>query len=250
MHAIERPEPLEEVLDGWVERATGVDHFEFYWFPHTAKALTKTNTRLPADTPRKRQHPVAAWIDDEFMPNGLYVLMCRLGVIAPGTTPPLNRLSNRLVAEREVTDGWHEVFTSPRRVRFREMEYALPREAVPSALRAIRDTIDRNGWRVTFPVEVRVAASDDNWLSTAHGRDTGYIAVHRYYREDPTEYFEAVEAIAREHDGRPHWGKMHFRTAADLRPAYPRFDDFLAVRDRLDPEGVFTNPYLERVLGA
>jgi len=249
MHALERPEPLEEVLDSWIERATGVDHFEFYWFPHTTQALTKTNTRLPADTPRTPQHPVAAWIDDEFMPNGLYVLMCQLGVIAPGTTPPLNRLSNKLVAQREVTDGWHEVFTSPRRVRFREMEYALPRDAVPSALRAIRAAIESNGWRVTFPVEVRVAASDDNWLSTAQGRDTGYIAVHRYYREDPTEYFEAVEAIAREHGGRPHWGKMHFRTADDLRPVYPHFDDFLAVRDRLDPERVFANDYLERVLG-
>jgi len=249
MHAIERPEPLEEVLDAWVERATSVDHFEFYWFPHTTQALTKTNTRLPADTARAPQHPVAAWIDDEFMPNGLYVLLCRLGLILPGTTPPLNRLANRLVAEREVTDGWHEVFTSPRRVRFREMEYALPLEAIPAALREIRQAIESNGWRITFPVEVRVAAPDGNWLSTAQGRPTGYIAVHRYYREDPTAYFEAVEAIARAHGGRPHWGKMHFRTADDLRPAYPHFDDFLAVRDRLDPDRVFANEYLERVLG-
>jgi len=249
MHAIERPEPLDEVLDAWHERATSVDHFEFYWFPHTSLALTKTNTRMPADTPRVRQHPVAAWIDDELLPNGLYVLMCRLGVMFPGTTPPLNRLSNRAVAEREVTDGWHEVFTSPRRVRFREMEYAMPVEAIPSAFREIQAAIDANGWRVTFPVEVRVAAADDNWLSTAQGRPTGYIAVHRYYREDPAEYFRAVEAIARAHGGRPHWGKMHFRTADDLRPAYPHFDDFLAVRDRLDPDRVFANEYLERVLG-
>ena len=250
MHAIERPEPLDEVLDGWLERATSVDHFEFYWFPHTEQALTKTNTRMPASTPRKPQHPVAAWIDDELMPNGLYVLLCRLGMIAPGTTPPLNRLANKLVAERQVTDGWHEVFTSPRRVRFREMEYALPVEEVPAALREIKQLIDAKGWRITFPVEVRVAAADENWLSTAQGRQTGYIAVHRYYREDPTEYFEAVEAIARAHGGRPHWGKMHFRSADDLRPAYPHFDDFLAVRDRLDPDRVFANDYLERVLGA
>ncbi len=250
MRAVERPEPLDDVLDGWLERSASVDHFEFYWFPHTTQALTKTNTRMPADTPRKPQHPVAAWIDDELMPNGLYVLLCRLGVILPGTTPPLNRLANKLVAEREVTDGWHEVFTSPRRVRFREMEYAMPVEAIPSALRAIREVIEANNWRITFPVEVRAAAADDNWLSTAQGRATGYIAVHRYYKEDPTAYFEAVEAIAREHGGRPHWGKMHFRTADDLRPAYPHFDDFLAVRDRLDPERVFTNDYLERVLGA
>ena len=249
MRAVERPEPLDEVLDGWLQRGASVDHFEFYWFPHTTQALTKTNTRMPADTPRAPQAPFAAWVDDELMPNGLYVLLCQLGRIAPGTTPPLNRLANRLAAEREVTDGWHEVFTSPRRVRFREMEYALPVEEIPAALREIRQAIEQNNWRITFPVEVRVAAADENWLSTAQGRQTGYIAVHRYYREDPTAYFEAVEAIARAHGGRPHWGKMHFRTADDLRPAYPRFDDFLAVRDRLDPDGVFTNGYLRRVLG-
>jgi FAD-linked oxidoreductase len=249
MRAVERPEPLEQVLDAWGERAASSDHFEFYWFPHTEQALTKTNTRLPADTPRKPQAPLAAWMDDEFMPNGLYVLVCQLGLLAPRVTPPLNRLANRLVAEREVTDGWHEVFTSPRRVRFREMEYAVPIAEVPAMLREIRDAIDSNGWRITFPVEVRVAAADDNWLSTAQGRESGYIAVHRYHRENPIEYFRAVEAIARAHGGRPHWGKMHFRTADDLRPAYPHFDDFLAVRDRLDPDRVFANDYLERVLG-
>lgn len=249
MHALEQPEPLEEVLDDWVERATAVDHFEFYWFPHTDVALTKTNTRLPATAERKAQNRVAAWIDDEFMPNGVYVGLCELGVIAPATVPPLNRLSAKVVAAREVTDGWHEVFTSPRRVRFREMEYAIPREHIPAALREIRATIQRRGWRISFPVEVRVAASDDNWLSTAYGRETGYIAVHRYHREDPTEYFEAVEAIMRGFDGRPHWGKMNYRTAADLRPAYPHFDDFLAVRDRLDPQRLFANDYLKRVLG-
>lgn len=249
LHALERPEPLEDVLDSWLERSAGVDHFEFYWFPHTSSALTKTNTRLPADTPRRAQNPISAWIDDELLPNGLYIGLCRLGMIAPGTIPPLNRLSERLVAEREVTDGWHDVFTSPRRVRFREMEYAIPRENIPEALRAVRDLIDARGWRITFPVEVRVAAPDDNWLSTAYGRDTGYIAVHRYYREDPAEYFSAVEAIMREFGGRPHWGKMNTRTAADLRPAYPRFDDFVAVRDRLDPARLFANEYLTRVLG-
>ena len=249
MHAVETPEPIDAVIDDWMPRATGPDHFEFYWFPHTTAALTKTNTRMPAGTPRKPQGRLAAWVDDELLPNGLYVLMCRLGMIAPGITPGMNRLSNKAVAAREITDGWHEVFTSPRRVRFREMEYNLPVEAVPSAFRAVRKLIDDRGWRITFPIEVRVTAADDNWLSTAQGRQSGYIAVHRYYREDPTEYFREVEAIMRAHDGRPHWGKMHNRTAADLRPAYARFDDFLAVRDRLDPDRLFANEYLTRVLG-
>jgi FAD/FMN-containing dehydrogenase len=130
------------------------------------------------------------------------------------------------------------------------MEYALPQAQIPEVLREIKSLIERRGWTVSFPVEVRAAAADDLWMSTATGRPTGYIAVHRYFREDPTEYFTAVEEIFTAHEGRPHWGKMNTRTAADLEPAYPRFGDFLAVRDRLDPDRVFTNDYLDRVLGS
>ena len=141
------------------------------------------------------------------------------------------------------------VFATERSVRFREMEYALPAENVRPAFDAVRALIAERGWRIAFPVEVRFAAQDDLWLSTAHGRASGYIAVHRYWREDPTEYFEAVEQIMLGFGGRPHWGKMHTLDAADLRDRYPRFDDFVALRDRLDPDRMFRNRYLERVLG-
>ena len=141
------------------------------------------------------------------------------------------------------------VFITRRRVRFREMEYALPLEAVPTALRELRAMIERRGFRVSFPIEVRAAAADELLLSTAHGRESGYIAVHRYWRDPDHEYFSAAEDILAAHAGRPHWGKMHTRDAAYLRDVYPKFDDFVAVRDRLDPERVFANPYLERVLG-
>ena len=130
------------------------------------------------------------------------------------------------------------------------MEYAIPLEAVPDAVREVRRLIERNGWRISFPIEVRAAASDEVWLSTAYGRETGYVAVHRYFREDPGEYFGAVEAIMRGVDGRPHWGKEHSLDAEALRGVVPRLDDFLRVRDELDPERRFANPYLDRVLGA
>ncbi len=62
-------------------------------------------------------------------------------------------------------------------------------------------------------------------------------------------YFEAVEQIMDSLDGRPHWGKRHFQTAATLRPRYPEWDRFQAVRARLDPEGRFANAWTDRVLG-
>ncbi|MUM36077.1 D-arabinono-1,4-lactone oxidase, partial [Mycolicibacterium sp. CBMA 361] len=137
----------------------------------------------------------------------------------------------------------------PRRVRFREMEYAVPYESLGDAFDDVRNLITQKGWRIGFPIEVRATAADENWLSTAHGRRSAYLAVHRYVRDDPTEYFAAVEQIMRRYDGRPHWGKMHNRTAADLRDSYPRFDDFLAVREKLDPARTFNNQYLQTVLG-
>jgi FAD-linked oxidoreductase len=249
LHAVEKAESLREVLDGYLERSAREDHFEFYWFPHTETALTKTNTRLPVDAPRSPIRRATRWFEDELLANGLYRGTCALGAGWPALVPGFSRLAEKLSGRREYTDASPRVFVTNRTVRFREMEYALPRQAVPEALAEVRALIERRGWRVSFPLEVRSAAADNLWLSTAQGRDSGYIAVHRYHREDPTEYFQAVESIMRAHHGRPHWGKMHNQNSDTLRASYPHFDDFLAVRDRLDPDRRFGNSYLERVLG-
>jgi FAD/FMN-containing dehydrogenase len=138
---------------------------------------------------------------------------------------------------------------TPRRVRFREMEYAVPREVGLDVLRECRRAIDASDWRIAFPVEVRTAPADDVALSTAYGRDSLYLAFHVPAGTDHTAYFGGLEPILRDAGGRPHWGKVHTRTAADLAPVYDRFADFLALRDRLDPDRVFANAHLRRVLG-
>ncbi|MCU1444378.1 D-arabinono-1,4-lactone oxidase [Cryobacterium sp.] len=249
LHAVETTEPFDAVLAAYPERSRAADHFEFYWFPHTDAVLTKTNTRLRPGASRAPLGRMRRFVDDELLANGLYRSSCAAGLLLPALVPRVNRLADRLSGNRTYTDYSHRVFTTNRSVRFHEMEYALPREQVPEALREVRALIEKRGWTISFPLEVRSAAADDIWLSTGFGRETGYIAVHRYYREDPREYFAGVEAIMRAHGGRPHWGKMHDLDADTLRGSYPHFDDFLAVRDRLDPERRFTNRYLERVLG-
>jgi L-gulonolactone oxidase len=102
---------------------------------------------------------------------------------------------------------------------------------------------------ISFPVEVRFTAADDIPLSTAHGRTSCYIAVHMYQGTQYQQYFEAVEDIMDDYGGRPHWGKLHFQTAETLAPRYPEWGRFQSARRRLDPDGVFTNAYLDRVLG-
>lgn len=246
--AVERPEPLNEVLDH-LDARLAADHFEFYWFPGTHTASTKTNTRLPESSPRHPVSPMRGWFDETLLANGVYRMTCAAGAVIPAVTPTINRIAAQTFADHSFTDHSHRVFTGRRTVRFREMEYAVPLDRLVEVFSAVRELVTERRWRISFPIEVRAAAADDRWLSTASGRDSGYVAVHRYFREDPTEYFAAVEEIMTAHDGRPHWGKEHTLDAATLRDRYPRFADFVALRDRLDPSRMFANPYLERVLG-
>ncbi|MCQ1956390.1 FAD-binding protein [Arthrobacter sp. zg-Y826] len=250
LQAQERSEPLADVLDSLDDRVKATDHFEFYWFPHTDRAATKANTRLPGAARCRPPGPGARWINDTLLANTLFRATCAAGSAVPSVVPAVNAAAARLLGGRDYSDASARVFTTRRTVRFREMEYALPADRVGPAFSALRQLIEEHRWRISFPVEVRWAAADDRWLSTAYGRDTAYIAVHRYYREDFAEYFTAVEELLLTHGGRPHWGKLHSRHAAALAQQYPRFGDFLAVRERLDPDRVFANAYLDRVLGA
>jgi FAD-linked oxidoreductase len=250
LEAVERPLPLDDVLAGLDAHVSGADHFEFYWFPGTRTAVTKTNTRAGASVALRPLAAGRAFVDDTLMANGIFRVTCAAGALVPAIVPRVNAIADRLWSNREFSDHSHKVFATKRSVRFREMEYALPAADVPGVLQSIDDLIQHNGWRISFPVEVRFAKADELWLSTASGRETGYIAVHRYFRENHTEYFEAVEEIMNEHQGRPHWGKLHTQDAASLAALYPRHGDFVALRDRLDPERMFSNAYLDRVLGA
>jgi FAD-linked oxidoreductase len=250
LRAQELPLPLPEVLDGFDELAEGNDHFEFYWFPHTQVALTKRNNRVGRSVAPSPINRARAWLDDELLSNGMFELTNRLSTRLPGLVPRINRLASRAVSGREYVDASYKVFCSERNVVFRESEYAVPRENVVEVVRELRAWIDRSGERIPFPIEVRVAAADDIWLSTAYGRETGYVAIHQYHRLPHRRYFEAFEKIATAAGGRPHWGKLHTLGAEDLRTRYPRYDDFLAVRDRLDPHRTFANTYTRQVFGS
>lgn len=247
--ARERPDHLDAVLDGFDEWVDTHDHAELFWFPHTDRVLTKSNDRLPEDEPRRPLARARRWLDDELLSNTFFEGANRLTSLVPALVRPLAQVSARALAARTYTAPSQEVFVSPRRVRFVEMEYCVPRSAVTDVVRELRRFVDASGLRVSFPVEVRVCAPDDIWLSTAHERESAYVAVHMFRGLDPTEYFRGFEAIATAAGGRPHWGKVHHLDAPALRERYPRFDDFVALRDTLDPGGMFSNPYLDRCLG-
>ncbi|SFD85264.1 L-gulonolactone oxidase [Actinopolyspora alba] len=248
--AEEQPRQLDEVLAEFERYAAENDHFEFYWFPHSTHTLVKRNNRLPERERPRPLHPVRSWLEYRVLENGLFGLACEIGRRRPALVKRLNRICGATWSGRSYGDTSHRVFVTSRTVRFVESEYAIPRERLPEVIELLRSAVARLRHPVMFPVEVRVAEADDIWLSTAHGRDTAYVAIHQYKGMPYREWFDTFEGIVREVGGRPHWGKMHGLGAEELRGSYPRFDDFLRVRDRLDPDRLFGNPYLTRVLGS
>jgi len=248
LEAREEPMRWAEVISRLDELTSDNEHFEFYWFPHTDGCLTKRNNRT--DGPAR---PLPGWryrLDDEFLSNTVFGATCRLGQRYPGTIPVINGIAGKALGARRYVDTSHKVFTSPRRVRFKEQEYAIPREHLAGALAEIRGLFSRHDWRISFPIEVRVAPADDIWLSTASGRPTAYIAIHVFHRAAHEEYFRAVEEVLTAVGGRPHWGKLHTRDADYLHGVYPGLASFVALRDELDPARRFSNRYLEQVLGS
>ena len=246
LRALEQPMRLDEVLENAHDLASTNDHFEFFWIPHTKWALTKRNNRTEDELqPLPR---VKGWIEKTFMENYAFGAVCRIGRARPSLIP---RLATALPSSgsREYVDQSFKIFASPRIVRFYEMEHALPVEALVPALKEIRAMVDRKGYLLNFPVEVRFTKGDDVPLSTAYGRDSAYIAVHVYKGMECQPFFRDVEDILRAYDARPHWGKMHYREADELSKLYPRWDEFITLRNQLDPQRTFSNAYSDTVFG-
>jgi FAD-linked oxidoreductase len=244
---VDEPRPLRDTLERFEQLALEHDHFELFAFPYTDTALVLSSQRGDFE-PRPRGRG-KAYLQEVLIENRLLDASFRLGRRFPRLIPGVNRGLARMVSRQVHTDHSHRVYANRRDVRFTEMEYAIPRARGGEATRRVLEVIERRRVPVGFPIEVRVARGDDAFLSTAHGRDTAYVAVHQYQGMEFESYFRAVERIMEDYDGRPHWGKRHYQSAATLRDRYPEWDRFQAVRARLDPRSRFQNEYTERVLG-
>ena len=247
LHRTDRPRPLDETLASLDELNAANDHFEFYVFPHTRTALCRESRRTE-EPPRPRSR-AAVYAQEVMLENWVGQLFALAGRHLPSQMPRLSRIAAAGVGRSTKVDRSFRVFASERRIRFTEMEYGIPREHAAEAVRRVLQVAGRREHAVAYPIEVRFVAADDVVLSTAHARDTCYIAVHQDRKLDWRPYFHAVEEIMDTYGGRPHWGKRHFQTAETLAPRYPRWAEFQALRERLDPQGLFVNEYLLRVLG-
>ncbi len=246
LHVAETIEPLDDLLDGYTENIEGNDHFEFFWMPGAKRAHVKRNNRtLRAEDPPNR---VTHFTNKIIGENIAFDALNRVNRRRPGAVRKVAKYLPGGV-EADYVGRSDKVFASPRHVRFYEMEYGMPVEAFPEAMRRVREFVSTLGMQILFPIEARVSAADDIPLSTANGRTSSWIAAHVYKNTSYDTYFNGIEKILDDYDGRPHWGKLHFQDHRTLESRYPEWDAFAETRAKLDPAGTFNNAYLDRVLG-
>lgn len=223
----------------------GTRNFEFYCFPYSDKVQTKF-IHLTDDAPTGSK--ILNYLNDVVLENGVFGAFCGVAKNIPASIPAISRLTAAAAGGGNKVDHAHRIFATVRTVRFNEMEYSIPAQHLPEAIIRIQALIKEHRIPVNFPIECRTVKGDELWLSPAYQRDSAYIAVHMYKGMPHQDYFHRVETLLRSYSGRPHWGKMHTLVAADLKEIYPRWNDFIALREQLDPQGLFLNEYLELLL--
>ncbi len=247
LHYQTRRERLPRVMENLERYKQDNSHFEFFWFPYTPWTQAKFTNETAAQ-------PTGSNLWSEFnrvvMENGLFGLLSRISRRVRPMSRTIGKISAAGIASTSAVDYSHRIFATPRVVRFQEMEYNIPAERFGAAIADIQALLARRKFAVHFPIECRFVQGDDIWLSPAYARDSAYIAVHMYKGMPYESYFRAMEEILQAHDGRPHWGKMHTMDAARFAARYPHWHDFRRVRAQLDPNGIFLNDYLRRLLDA
>jgi len=235
---VARNEELFEQADGLAQKH---QHMEMYFLPHTGWGAAIVHDEVaesPVDLPAA---------PDEDMLRDLQRLRDWLG-----RWPGLRRwVAGKAVGRTEpeqATDVSWKLLASPRPTRFNETEGHVPREAGVACVRDVLAALEQRN-DTFFPLEFRYTRSDSAWLSPFQGRDSCSVAVHALQGEPYDYLVGAIGPVLRRHGARPHWGKLHDQTPAELAAHYPRWRDFLALRRELDPQGRLLSPYVQRLLG-
>ncbi|MEZ5938238.1 MAG: D-arabinono-1,4-lactone oxidase [Hyphomonadaceae bacterium] len=226
---------LGELAERWPDLAAQNRHAEFFIFPYCDVAMLKVLH------PKESEGEMPYTTDFDEKP---FRRLCDICAAAPFLTRFLQSKAIQAGTKKRRVGPAYQIFPSERTIRFEEMEYELPRENGWPALREVIAHVQRNKLPVTFPLEFRLVAADDIWLSPFNGRDGASISFHQYAKMKWREIFLDVEKIFRSFDGRPHWAKRHTMTNTDLHALYPMAERFCAERAKADPVGKFANAHL------
>ncbi|KAJ2612356.1 D-arabinono-1,4-lactone oxidase [Coemansia sp. RSA 1365] len=253
LHAIQTPTTLDKAIDDLDKFVHSAEHVRLWWFPHTDNAVAWRANR----THMELESSPDSFLRDRLYGFHIYQMQLYKARFKPDSIPSLTceHFANRFALQKEWVDDSYRVFNFDCLFPQYVNEWAVPLEQAPSALRQLRRWVnsqerERNGARVHFPVEVRFVRESDVWLSPAYHRTVCYIGVimyRPYHKPVPyKKYWQAFEDIMRTHQGRPHWAKAHSMFYFDLQSSYPKFDDFVLMRELCDPYGIFVNDYIRR----
>ena len=214
-------------------------HIECFVFSHAEKLMLKTLDETDEKLqPRKESYPSE---------DTLLTVCSELIKNVPSLNPYVQKLLGTFVKPTTAVDWSSKIFPTVRNTKFNEMEYQIPVDHGLDCLEEVLAALRQHKVAIFFPLEFRFVKGDDIWISPFYQQDSISISVHQYHKQDPRLIFDIVEPIFQKYKGRPHWGKMHSMTSMQLRSLYPKWDDFLTLRQKLDPERKFLNPYLEQL---
>ncbi|KQZ34207.1 D-arabinono-1,4-lactone oxidase [Duganella sp. Root1480D1] len=233
--------PVGEMLEQAGDLARKHRHFEFYYLPFTGYAAGIAHDEYQGSD------VLVPHSQDEEMLSDLRKLRDWLGRFPEMRRWAAGKLIDEDLTEEAKNRSW-KLLSTVRPTRFNETEYHVPREAGIACVKEIIAALEKRN-EVYFPMEFRFVKGDDAWLSPFYMRDSCSIAVHAAHGEAYDYLVSELGPIFRKHGGRPHWGKLHNLTAKELAAIYPRWKDFLALRQQMDPQGRMLNPHLRSMFG-
>lgn len=214
-------------------------HIEFWAFLHADQVMLKTLDETDATI----QPRTESWPSED----ALLTLCSELTRKLPATNPYLQKLLGVFVKPTCYVDWSHRIFPTPRNTKFNEMEYQIPVDSGLQCLDEILHILRKHQVPMFFPIEFRYVKGDEIWLSPFYQRDSVSISIHQFYKQDYRTIFDLIEPILQKYQERPHWGKLHSMSTASLRELYPKWDDFMVLRQQLDPQQKWLNPYLKQL---
>ncbi|KAI0033034.1 L-gulonolactone/D-arabinono-1,4-lactone oxidase [Vararia minispora EC-137] len=256
LREVQETQPFDEVVNNLDSIFRSSEFVRLWWWPQDRKIRVSA-----MDKSIEPKRPLHSWLWHSFVGYHVVQLLLFIGLLLPSFNISVGRFTSWLVRNRTVAvDDSLNVFNIDCKYRHHTTEWALPYDHAQACLRDLRDWLEKefadpNGLRPHCPLELRVSAADEVWLSPSYGQRTCWIGIMQYkpygYNVPYRTLFRSFEDILIRHGGRPHWAKAHHLRPDDLRALYPRFDDFRAVLARVDPQGMLRNEYVGRhIFGA
>lgn len=236
---------FEVVCDNILEWIKEEQHIKMWWFPHTDKMMVYryNRTQEPVNDSRFRQK-----LMDEWLSVHVYRFMLWWANRKPIRRKWVNQtIVKRMLPDVDRIERSYKVFNVPEPPIHRETEWSFYVNYTPQLLRDYKKMVDEKGHLINFIQEIRFVKGDDFALSPCYGRDSVYVGAYNADNNGWQELLSDFDELAVKYQGRPHWGKEFTVGANYLKAAYPKWDDFQKLRKKLDPDGKFLNPMLERI---